>query len=125
MTTVRRPTTPTLAYDAAQAKTSPGMKETAPTAAGSKATAMTASRPTAHTPSRAPFGAQFGTQSLPGVPPAMDPTRWARGFANANLATLQLFAQGPAEAWKAPMVYPFAFTIGFSPEVLIGAALGR
>jgi hypothetical protein len=66
-------------------------------------------------------GLGYGT---PGVPPVMDPVRYARGFSNASLAAVRMMSSGPAEAWKTPMATTMAFAIGFAPETLVGAALG-
>lgn len=53
----------------------------------------------------------------------MDPMRYFRGTLNMNAAVFRTLTM-PTEAWKAPMVAPLAFGVGFAPEMLIGPALG-
>lgn len=67
--------------------------------------------------------APFSPFPFANVPALFDPMRYARGFTNASYAVAHA-ATMPTEAWKAPLIAPMAFTVGFAPEVMIGAALG-
>lgn len=82
---------------------------------------------TSSAPSSAAAKSKSSSSGLPELtnyplPPLMDPARYFRGTLNASAAVMRTLTM-PTEAWKAPMVAPIAFSIGFAPEMLMGAWL--